>query len=176
MNIFSRNFRIQSGQESPEINSSDKTQRCPVYSRFMKHNQAHPAPKQTQRADHRTSSTLSGREIAFTPTPDEVVRPAYFSNADQGSLPGHKVPASLNSAVEACGNKKPDTAKPCPVDGVSKRNYFLARAATMAGSKASPRRSVPMMLPSGPTRTVKGMDCTPYLPASLFCQPRPSKY
>ena len=44
--------------------------------------------------------------------------------------------------------------------------YLAVRALATASSNSSPRRSLPMILPSGPISRAKGMASTPYLPAS----------
>ncbi len=74
----------------------------PIYARFMK--QHHPLqthPQKPANAPRPTSAaTLNANEIAFTPTPDEVARRAYFTYVNQGSQDGHEVQHWLQAEAE----------------------------------------------------------------------------
>jgi hypothetical protein len=64
----------------------------------MKHNK-YPQTQTPANAPGRTAE-LERNEAAFTPSPDEVARKAYFTYVNQGSLPGHEVQHWLTAEAE----------------------------------------------------------------------------
>jgi hypothetical protein len=68
----------------------------------MKHNKNSQTQNQTPSAAPRPTSAknLSPSETAFTPSPDEVARRAYFSYENTGSLPGHEVQHWLQAEAD----------------------------------------------------------------------------
>ena len=49
---------------------------------------------------------LNQNEIDFVPSPDEVARKAYFSDANQGSLQGHEVQHWLKAEAQLLAERK----------------------------------------------------------------------
>ena len=49
---------------------------------------------------------LNQNEIDFAPSPDEVARKAYFSDANQGSLQGHEVQHCLKAEAQLLAERK----------------------------------------------------------------------
>jgi hypothetical protein len=68
----------------------------------MKHNKHHQdqAKKTAITVRPAPGTTLNPNETAFTPSPDEVARRAYFTYVNQGSLDGHEVQHWLAAEAE----------------------------------------------------------------------------
>jgi len=68
----------------------------------MKHNKNPQIQSQPPAAAPRPTSArnLSSNETAFSPSPDEVARRAYFSYENAGSLPGHEVQHWLQAEAD----------------------------------------------------------------------------
>jgi hypothetical protein len=64
----------------------------------MKHNK-YPQD-QTRKPANATRLASAPAEMAFTPSPDEVARRAYFTYVNQGSLEGHEVQHWLAAEAE----------------------------------------------------------------------------
>ena len=74
----------------------------------MKHK--HFSPDQNQRPAGASPATaaadLNQNEINFAPSADEVARKAYFSDVNQGSLPGHEVQHWLKAEAQLLAERK----------------------------------------------------------------------
>jgi hypothetical protein len=74
----------------------------------MKHNKFSRNQNQKPAGASRPSAAadLNQNEIDFVPSPDEVARKAYFSDANQGSLQGHEVQHWLKAESELIAERK----------------------------------------------------------------------
>jgi len=52
------------------------------------------------------TAQLNKNEMAFSPSPDEVARMAYFSYLNEGSKPGHEVQHWLSAEADLIAERK----------------------------------------------------------------------
>ena len=74
----------------------------------MKHNKFSQDQNQKPAGVSRPTAAadLNQNEINFVPSPDEVARKAYFSDANQGSLQGHEVQHCLKAEAQLLAERK----------------------------------------------------------------------
>ena len=52
------------------------------------------------------AAAMNAKEMAFTPSPDEVARRAYFTYLNHGAQDGHEVQHWLNAEAELIAERK----------------------------------------------------------------------